>query len=347
MTRAAARARLLRESGWDMATCRPLAADASFRRYERLTAGDGSAVLMDAPPAHEDIRPFMAVADLLRRWGFFAPAPLAADIPAGYLLLEDFGDDSFNRILARAPSRELDLYKAATDLLVALHRFDPPPRIDLPAYDIAHDLPSYGLDMLEREAALFGDWYLPALHDNNRATTLAREGLSLWRDLLSGLPPHGPVLTLRDYHADNLFWLADRSGHACVGLLDFQDAVRGHPAYDLVSLLQDARRPVTAELEDAMIARYIAQRRKTGAPLDEAAFRHAYRLLGAQRATKIIGIFMRLARRDGKTRYPAMIPGIWDYLERDLAAAGCEPLRNWLDTAAAWDIRHRPPDFHD
>lgn len=346
MTRAAARAGLLADSGWDAADCCVLAADASFRSYERLTRPDGSAVLMDAPPDHEDVRPFMALADLLRRCGFSAPTVMAADVAAGYLLLEDFGDASFNRILAREPSRERALYEAATDLLAALHGFDPPARIDLPAYGIVHDLPAYDLDMLTREAALFGDWYLPALHDANAAQGMAQAGLALWRETLAALPARSPVLTLRDYHADNLVWLEGRRGHAGVGLLDFQDAVRGHPAYDLVSLLQDARRAVSPALEEAMIARYLARRAETGAPEDEPAFRHAYRLLGAQRAVKIIGIFMRLARRDGKLRYPAMIPGMWDYLERDLEDPAIDGLRDWLDQVAPHSLRRKVPDIH-
>ena len=319
MTRAAEIAAFLDAAGWSGAVRRPLAGDASFRRYERLVRGRRRAVLMDAPPEREDVRPFLEIDRLLRSWGFSAPRILAADAEAGLVLLEDLGEESFTLRLARRPADALPLYSAAVDLLVALHHRTPPARI--PAYDLAE---------LMREARLFAEWYLPALHPGGDVAALTAELEARYRPLLREVADAHRVLTLRDYHADNLHWLVRRRGLRRVGLLDFQDAVRGHPAYDLLSLLQDARREVPVALEEAMIRRYLER----AGIADRAAFRRAYHLLGLQRASKVLGIFTRLHVRDGKPRYLAFLPRVWAHLERNLAALDSRELETWLDAVA-------------
>ena len=319
MTRAAQIAAFLDAAGWRGAVRRPLAGDASFRHYERLVRGRRRAILMDAPPERETVRPFLEIDRLLRAWGCSAPRILAADADAGLVLLEDLGDESFTARLARRPADALPLYSAAVDLLVDLHRRTPPPHV-----------PAYDLDELLREARLFAEWYLPALHPDGDGAAFSAALESRYRPLLRELAGVNSVLALRDYHADNLHWLARRRGLRRVGLLDFQDAVRGHPAYDLVSLLQDARREVPVALEEAMITRYLER----AAIADRAAFRRAYHLLGMQRATKVIGIFTRLHRRDRKPRYLAFLPRVWEHLERNLAAAGLQELESWLEAVA-------------
>ncbi len=298
----------LARHGWGGAEILPLAGDASFRRYFRVVDGVRTAVLMDAPPAHEDSRPFLAIAAYLESLGLSAPHVLAVDLEKGLILLEDFGDARVNPLLEHEPHLERDIYERAIDLLAELHQA---PAGDVPPYDAA---------VLHREASLLTDWYAPALDlpvDKPRFTAAWNE---VFEPVLRDMADR-PVLVLRDYHADNLMWLPDRSGIRALGLLDFQDGLAGHPAYDLVSLLQDARRDVSPELETAMIDRYAAAANVKS----RDAFRAAYEVLGAQRNTKILGIFTRLWKRDGKPGYLAFQPRVWDYLERDLAASGACP----------------------
>ena len=236
-----------------------------------------------------------------------APEVIAADAEIGQVLLEDLGDDLFSRVLARGGD-ERRLYEAAVDLLAELQRRLPPE--DLPAYDDA---------WLLREALLLPEWYAPdAPVEDYRA---------IWEELL----PHARVgadgFVYVDYHADNLLWLPARAGHAQIGLLDFQDARLGPPAYDLVSLLEDARRDVPPDLADAMVDRYLAAR----PDLDPKAFRAAYAVLGAQRNAKILGLFSRLARRDGKPAYLVLLPRVAGHLKRDLGHPLLSPLRAWCD----------------
>ncbi len=282
----------------------PLAGDASARRYERIQGGPRPAVLMDAPPAAIDVRPFLAVAAWLRAAGLSAPEVLAADAPAGLVLLEDLGDDLFSRVLAQDGDEAL-LYGAAVDLLLVLHRALPP--ASLPPYDDA---------WLLREAELLVEWYAPGLGAPAKA-----EYRAIWRDLLPAARTGADGFVYVDYHADNLLWLPGRSGLARVGLLDFQDARLGPPAYDLVSLLEDARRDVDRGLARAMLERYLAARPE----LDPAAFRAAYGLLGAQRNAKILGLFARLAKRDGKPHYLPLQPRVRAHLERDLTPPPARP----------------------
>ena len=259
-------------------------------------------MLIDAPPEHEDSRPFLAVARHLDTIGFRAPRILAEDLDLGLILLEDFGDARMKEVIEADPAAETRLYEAAVDLLADLHAA---PCGALPPYDMA---------VYQREAGLFPEWYMPAVgidadSDSYRAA---------WDEALAPIARECSITVLRDYHAENIMLLGDGS----LGLLDFQDALAGHPAYDLVSLLQDARRDVPESIEAGMIARYAARR-----PFDAAA----YALLGAQRNAKILGIFTRLWKRDGKPRYLAFQPRVWSYLERDLAHPVLAPVKAWFD----------------
>jgi aminoglycoside/choline kinase family phosphotransferase len=322
-------AAFLAASGWGHAARRTLAGDASFRRYDRLEAPPFRAVLMDAPPPQEDVRPFLAVARLLRGLGLSAPGILAEDIAAGLLLLEDFGDATYTRLLAQGAAEE-PLYALAVDLLIALHRaFDPAAASDVPPYDDAR---------LLTEASLLVDWYLPAITGRPTDPALREEYLALWRGLLPLARAVPASLVLRDYHVDNLILLAERGGVAACGLLDFQDAVIGPVTYDLVSLLEDARRDVPAELAAAMRQRYLA----AFPALDRDAFAASYAVLGAQRNCKIVGIFTRLWRRDGKPQYLGHIPRVWRLIESDVAHPALAPLAAWLDRHIPSPLRRSP-----
>jgi N-acetylmuramate 1-kinase len=311
--------------GWAGAEIAPLAGDASFRRYFRVHQDGRSAVLMDAPPEHEDLGPFLKVAHHLLDLGFLPPRPLAVDLEQGLLLLEDFGDDRVGPLLQREPQRERAIYEAAVDTLAALSRH-PAPR-DIPAYDEA---------AMAREVGLLPDWYAPALAVEVDAEAYHEAWRDAWRDLLA-IVEEEPVLVLRDYHVDNLMVLPGRRE---LGLLDFQDALAGHPAYDLASLLQGSGRcDVSPELEEAMLERYYA----AAGVQDPETFRAHYEILGAQRNAKILGIFTRLWKRDGKAHYLGFQPRVWSYLERSLGHPALAPVREWFDRnlpdekrAAAW-----------
>jgi aminoglycoside/choline kinase family phosphotransferase len=314
----------LAQHGWEGAEIRPLAGDASFRRYFRVHKDGRTAVLMDAPPEHEDIGPFLTIAGHLLDRGFLPPRPLGIDRERGLLLLEDFGDDRVGPLLQREPEREREIYESAVDTLASIA--DQPAPEDIPAYDEA---------AMEREVSLFTDWYVTALSLEVDKPSFFRAWREAWADLLP-LVERFPVMVLRDYHADNLMVLPGRRE---LGLLDFQDALAGHSAYDLVSLLQDARRDVSPELEEAMLDRYM----DAANVRDRARFRSHYEVLGAQRNTKILGIFTRLWKRDGKAHYLPLQPRVWGYLERNLAHPALEPVRAWFDSevppekrAAAW-----------
>ena len=312
----------LAAAGWGAASRAPLPGDASFRRYVRLTRGGERAMLMDAAPPREDVRPFLAVARLLHGIGLSAPAILAEDVAAGLLLLEDFGDDTYTRLLAAGATEE-NLYALAIDVLVALNRRCAAASLALPPYDETR---------LLAEAALLVDWYLPAITGAPTEPALREDYLALWRGLLPlarGVPE---TLVLRDYHVDNLMRLPGRDGIAACGLLDFQDAVVGPLSYDLVSLLEDARRDVPAALARDLRERFLAAFPK----LDRAAFERSYAVLGAQRNCKIVGIFTRLWARDRKDTYLAHIPRVWRMIGEDLTHPDLAPLARWLD-------RHIPP----
>jgi N-acetylmuramate 1-kinase len=328
--RGALMAGFLAAAGWDGAARRKLAGDASFRRYDRLELAGRRAVLMDAPPPQEDVRPFLAVARLLQGMGFSAPEIIAEDVAAGLLLLEDFGDDTYTRVLTQGADAA-PLYGLAVDLLIALHRRFPAAAVGA--------IPPYDDQRLLAEAALLVDWYLPAMVGKPTEPALREEYLGLWRALLPvarGIPTS---LVLRDYHVDNLMVLAGRTGLAACGLLDFQDAVIGPRSYDLVSLLEDARRDVPGELAAAMLARYLA----AFPGLDRAAFAASYAVLGAQRNCKIVGIFTRLCARDGKPIYLQHIPRVWRLIAQDLHHAALAPVARWLDRHIPPPLRGIPP----
>jgi aminoglycoside/choline kinase family phosphotransferase len=297
--------------GWGCATRHALAGDASNRRYLRLVRADGArAVLMDAPPDRgEDVRPFTAIARHLRTLGLSAPAILAEDTRTGLLLLEDLGDALFARVLESTPALESTLYRAATDLLADLHTHAPPA-----------GLAAYAPPLMADLAALALDWYRHGATGEEN-TTLRARFCALLETHLAALPGTDSVLIQRDYHAENLLWLPGRAGVARVGLLDFQDAMRGHRAYDLVSLLQDARRDVSPPVAEAMLRHYIAA---TGADAD--TFTTAFHWLGAQRNLRILGVFARLCLRDGKPHYIDLIPRVWAHLQTDLRHPALAPL---------------------
>jgi N-acetylmuramate 1-kinase len=312
----------LAKVGWGEAQVLPLAGDASFRRYFRAVKGADVAVLMDAPPP-EDPTPFIAVSDYLNRHGFSAPAILAADLDAGLVLIEDFGEIRMRETIDAAPELERSLYRETVSLLVALGNT---PVMKLKPYSIAE---------YQRELALFTEWYCPAL-----SLKVDVDGfVGIWDRLLGKVAAGqgNPVTVLRDYHAENIMLVPGREGTSRLGLLDFQDALAGHRAYDLVSMLQDARRTVSPEIEAEMLAYHA----KLADPSPE--FEAAYHILGVQRNLKILGIFTRLWKRDDKPRYRAFQPRVWGYIERSLEHPALAEMKDWLNAnvplkrrAAAW-----------
>jgi hypothetical protein len=310
----------LRACGWEAAQREVLAADASFRRYDRLRRQGEKAVLMDAPPPKEDVRPFIAIARHLLSLGYSAPRLLAEDPESGLLLLEDLGDATFTRLLAEG-SDEAALYRLAVDLLIDLHRQAPPA-----------GLAPYDCDKLLAEAMLLIDWYAPAI-GRDLADEARQSYVAAWRQVLvlaRGVPDR---LVLRDFHVDNLMRLEGRQGVAQCGLLDFQDAVVGPVTYDLLSLLEDARRDVSPAVIASLRAHYL----QAFPALSPAAFDASWACLAAQRHAKVIGIFTRLARRDRKPDYLRHIPRVWRLLEAALAHPGLAPVADWL-------ARHLPPE---
>ena len=315
----------LDKAGWSGAEIAPLPGDASFRRYFRIRAGDSDkgerrALLMDAPPPHEDPKPFLHVGKWLSANGHRAPEILAEDAERGLILIEDFGYDRMRDWLDDNPQEETRAYADAIDALTALHRCEPGP------------FAAYSLETYLKEVSLFPDWFAPA-------AGIEVDGmgfLAAWREVLGPLllRQQPGVTVLRDYHAENIMLLGPRGEYSGEqGLIDFQDALVGHPAYDLVSLLQDARRDVSPELEAAMLDRYRNDMRT------DDNFDADYARLGAQRNAKIVGIFARLWKRDGKPRYLSMIPRVWDAMERDLAHPELAPVAQWFDANVPAAIR--------
>jgi N-acetylmuramate 1-kinase len=304
--------------GWQADAPVPLAGDASFRRYYRLLEGSRRAVLMDAPPPQEDVVPYLTVSALLRELGLSAPEVFAEDRELGFLLIEDFGDDTYTRLLAGGADEQA-LYTLAVDTLVELQRAVEARGVtELPAYDEAR---------LLAEAALLVDWYIPAARGSALCGARREEYLSLWREVLPQAALQRDTVVLRDYHVDNLVLLRNRPGVRSCGLLDFQDAVLGPPSYDLVSLLEDARRDVPAELRRMLTERYLA----AFPVLDRAAFNRSAAILAAQRNCKILGIFTRLWKRDGKPGYLVHLPRVWRWLEQDCRHPALAPIARWLD----------------
>lgn len=302
--------------GWQNAERAVLAGDASFRRYDRLKRGDESAVLMDAPPPQEDVRPFVRIARRLDELGYSVPRVLAEDVAHGFLLLDDLGDATYTRRLAAGADPET-LYALAMDVLADLHRRADPAPAGTPPYDD---------DRLLTEACLLTDWYMPAVLGRDTAAAARREYRRLWRQVFPLARAVPDTLVLRDFHVDNLM-LLDRPGLAACGLLDFQDAVVGPLTYDPMSLLEDARRDIDPALAARMKARYLERLPH----LDAQAFAASWAVLAAQRHAKVIGIFTRLCRRDGKPGYLAHIPRVWGLLERSLDHPALAGIKDWLD----------------
>jgi hypothetical protein len=336
--------RFLDEAGYTPAERAPLAGDASTRSYERLTRGGETIVLMNSPPradgppvhdgksysaiAHlaEAVTPFVAMARALRQRGFSAPKIFAADCAAGLLLLEDLGDAFIASGVPLQPIEER--YEAAIDVLLALHRQILPQTLVVDG-GITHELPHYDMDALLIEVELLLDWYLPRL-GASVSDVLRRSYLALWHDALVPALERPHTWVLRDFHSPNLMWLPQRRDIARVGLLDFQDAVIGSPAYDVASLAQDARVDIPEVLEVALLSRYVRARRSEPG-FDAATFAQLYATFSAQRASKILGIFARLDRRDGKPQYLRHLPRVWGYLQRSLAHPALASLRAWYE----------------
>lgn len=291
-------------------TIKKVAGDASFRSYYRISCGEKNFILMFAPPSHEDIHPFIKIDKFLVEHDFSAPKIFAIDEKEGFLLLEDFGDDSYGRVLAGKgvdidpkTVEETSLYKNACDVLIALHKIAPP-----------KDLEIYNHALLFREVMLLVDWYLPYVKKITMTLDEKARFKRLWFDLFDALNRDNQVLVLRDYHADNLMILKNSSGYKSVGLLDFQDAVIGSPAYDLVSLLEDARRDVDEKTRAEIFAHYLY-----ATSIDKNSFARDYAILSLQRNIKILGIFARLANRDSKPFYLNLLPRVIDLVKMRLA----------------------------
>jgi tRNA threonylcarbamoyl adenosine modification protein YjeE len=333
----------LDQAGFSAAERHRMQGDASTRSYERLVFEGYSYILMNAPRrpdgppvrdgkpysaiAHlaEDVVPFIAMALGLRAVGCSAPDIIHVDAAQGLVLLEDLGDEC---VVSGDPPAPIEpYYAAAVDVLAHLHRNDLPSVLPV-SPGVEYRIPHYDADAFLIEAELLLDWYLP--HQGDRVAPSSRAlFVELWRDALRPVLDAAPTWVLRDFHSPNLLWLPQRDGIARVGLLDFQDALIGPPAYDLASLLQDARVDVPEPMELALIARYVRMRREADPHFDVVAFAQVYATMAAQRATKILGIFARLDRRDGKPQYLRHIPRIWAYLRRALAHPALTPLDAW------------------
>ena len=350
----------LKRAGWGDATVTPLPGDASTRRYARLAMGARKAMLMDQPQGAEaptappdaseeerralgynalarlagaDCARFDAAAAWLRSQGLAAPDIYAADHGLGFVILEDLGDALFAQVLADGGDEE-ELYKAAVEVLAKIHASDAPA-------SLASGKPLFAYDQaaLVAETDLLPEWCPPRALGRKATNEEVEEHRKLWRAALSGIGSGRRVFVHRDYHAENLLWLPQRHGIGRVGLIDFQDAVAGSPAYDLISLTKDARRTVSPELAETATRHYLATMTAQGMALDEDAFRHEVSVMAAQRTVKIVGIFARLYKRDGKPRYLAFLPRLWTYLERDLAHPALADLRAWYDRVIPKDKR--------
>lgn len=350
--REAERVDFLKRAGLADARREPLPGDASTRRYERLRRPDGATLmLMDQPPLAESapcdpswsperrraegwnatarlsagrIEAFAAVAEHLRSLGLSAPEVVALDASRGLAVLEDFGDDLFARVIERGEP-ERPLYLAAVEALALMHAAPPPKRLSGPGGD--WPLLTYDAVALQGGADLFIEWY-PRLDPRVVISDLAlAEWADAWAPIGQTAEREASVIAHRDFHAENLIWLPEREGAARVGMIDFQDAVRAHPCWDLHSLLQDARRDVSPELERAALDSYFALRPE----VERDRFLADYAALAALNHARILGVFARLIVRDGKPRYRQFMPRVWMHLTRNLASPGLEPVAAWFD----------------
>lgn len=322
----------LHSCGWTGADIRPLAGDASFRAYFRVRRDDKTTVLMVAPPDKESVEPFVAIGRHLEALGVSVPHIFAADPALGLALLEDLGDDLFPVAIANG-APEPDLYRHATDLLAHVH--NQPCPASLPGFQSSHELPVFTAARLQDEVDRVLEWHWRAIHGADVPGDVRASYHAAWAPLWARLAAGAHVLTQFDYHSPNLLWLPARENLRKIGVLDFQDAVRGPAAYDMVSLLQDPRRDLLPGLEEAMIGRYLA-----GRPgIDLADFDTAYAILGAQRAARILGTFVRLWQRDGKPGYLQHQPRVWRYLDRNLAHPDMAAVKAWFDDHVPLDRR--------
>jgi aminoglycoside/choline kinase family phosphotransferase len=341
----------LNNVGWGEAVVAPLPGDASTRRYARLRHDTRRAMLMDQPQGAEsavaapdadeaarralgynavarlagaDCRRFAAVANHLRARDLSAPDILAADYAQGLLVIEDLGDDLFTEIVNGANDEAL--YGAAVEILAKLHT-EAAPKF-LPG-----EIPLFVYDeiALIAETDLMLEWFFPLALGRQANEMEYKEHRALWKVALDAIQGSDIVFVHRDYHAQNLLWLPQREGLSRVGLIDFQDAVAGSRAYDLISLVEDARRDVPPALAESATRHYLAAAKTFGAPVDEENFRAEMAVMAAQRNTKIVGIFARLFLRDGKRRYLDYMPRVWGYLEQDLSHPLLADLRRWYD----------------
>jgi tRNA threonylcarbamoyl adenosine modification protein YjeE len=356
--------KLLDAAGWAEARREPVAGDASSRAYERLTDDAGrTAILMIAPPRppgpplrfgrsypeiarlSSDIRAYLAVGEGLRSLGLSVPKIYAQNVADGLALIEDFGSETIADASGVNPSR----YTEAAALLADLHHRVLP--TELPFGAEIHTLPVYDLDAMLIEVELALDWYAPAVARGAPSSGARMQFLGLWREILAPALAEPVTWTLRDYHSPNIYWLPERQGVARLGLIDFQDMVLGPGAYDVASLLQDARQHVPEDLEARLLAHYMRRRAQLAPGFDTERFVWTYSVMGAQRATKILGIFTRLDRRDGKPQYLKLLPRIEQTLARNLAHPALEPLYRWFEThlpralgAAAREPRSATPE---
>ena len=353
----------LKQAGWNGATVTPLAGDASTRRYFRVATSGRKAMLMDQPPHAEtpvapidatpeqrhklgyiavarlagaDVGRFVAVANYLHAQGLTAPKIYAADIPNGFALLEDLGDDLYADVLEKG-GNERELYLSAADVLAKLHENPAPkmldPRTPLLDYDETAQI---------GEIDLMTEWFMPMALGRAATDDEVREHRALWKAALDKTRAHPPVLVHRDYHAQNLLWLPHKSDHTRVGILDFQDAVAGSRAQDLMHLVQDARRDVSPEVTDATIARYLETSRARGYALDKEQFGAEMATISGQRLARIAGVFARLYKRDNKPRYLDYLPRVWGHLNKDLEHPALAPLKTWYDRHIPKSVRSKP-----
>lgn len=349
--RADERCDFLARAGWSRAAAAAMTGDASTRSYERLALDGRTAILMNAPPAAEgaacppdaspadrrrlgynamarlagpNLNAFVAIARTARAAGLSAPEVFAADAETGFAIIEDLGDDLYANAIPKG-ANEGDLYGAAIDALLALREAAPPP-----PRNASYEMLTYDETAMEAEVMLVVDWYWPYLKGEAASDNLKADYVDCWRGVIAKLPAPS-MMVLRDYHAENLLWLPERKGLKRAGIIDFQDGLIGNPAYDLVSLLEDARRDVSGGLAEAMMRRYAAGAEGFAA-FGEESFRRDYAILGAQRNAKILGIFARLIRRDGKPRYADFFPRVEGHFRRDLAHPDLRPIAKFFRT---------------
>lgn len=358
LRRLSAIADFLKDTAWASAARVFLEGDASFRRYERLVMGEKTAVLMDMAerpdgPIVKNGKPYSAIAHLaeninavlavnscLAERGYSAPKIFAARAKDGLAVIEDLGSDVYGKKMLRGDDMEEPLDEAVR-LLADMANQSWPAKVAIPDNGW-HHVSAYDREAMTIEVELVLDWFWPFAKASTPSPKDRAEFLEIWSELFSLAEHNKPVWILRDYHSPNLMWLPERDGIQRVGLIDTQDCVLGHPAFDVASLLQDARVDVDFALADRLLDKYCALRK--GEPgFDEAAFRSAYAFFGAQRATKILGIFARLAKRDGKRGYLRHMPRVSRYLERNLGHPRLAGLRQWYDRHLPQSLREQQP----